>query len=55
MELQERDKQFETLQHALNLEKQKNDEIQQLKIITRNLEKNLEIFELVEISEDDHQ
>ncbi|CAB5355753.1 unnamed protein product [Rhizophagus irregularis] len=54
--LEEKDKQFEKLQqYALNLEKQRNDELQLLKqfeIISKNLEKNLEILKLNEIDDD---
>ncbi|GBB98870.1 hypothetical protein RclHR1_03350001 [Rhizophagus clarus] len=47
--LQEKDEQFEKLQQDLNLEKQKNKEIQRLEIISQNLEKNLKILEVDEI------
>ncbi|CAB5381517.1 unnamed protein product [Rhizophagus irregularis] len=54
--LEEKDKQFEKLQqYALNLEKQRNEELQLLKqfeIISKNLEKNLEILKLKEIDDD---
>ncbi|EXX72132.1 hypothetical protein RirG_072220 [Rhizophagus irregularis DAOM 197198w] len=41
--------QFEKLQKDLNLEKQKNKEIQRLEVISQNLEKNLKILEVDEI------
>ncbi|GBC29110.2 hypothetical protein GLOIN_2v1687711 [Rhizophagus irregularis DAOM 181602=DAOM 197198] len=41
--------QFEKLQQDLNLEKQKNKEIQRLEIVSQNLEKNLKILEVDEI------
>ncbi|EXX60002.1 uncharacterized protein OCT59_009716 [Rhizophagus irregularis] len=54
--LEEKDKQFKKLQqYALNLEKQRNEELQLLKqfeIISKNLEKNLEILKLKEIDDD---
>jgi hypothetical protein len=53
--LQVKDKKFEKLQqYALNLEKQRNEELQQLQqfeMITQNLEKNLETLKLGEINE----
>jgi hypothetical protein len=54
-QLKERDEQFEKLQqHALNLENQRNGELQQLnklKMVIQTLEKNLEILKLDEIDE----
>ncbi|CAG8738605.1 10066_t:CDS:2 [Rhizophagus irregularis] len=47
--LQKIDEQFEKLQQDLNLEKQKNKEIQRLEIVSQNLEKNLKILEVDEI------
>ncbi|PKK61472.1 hypothetical protein RhiirC2_816677 [Rhizophagus irregularis] len=47
--LQKIDEQFENLQQDLNLEKQKNKEIQRLEIVSQNLEKNLKILEVDEI------
>jgi chromosome segregation ATPase len=49
VKLQARDKQIEKLQNDLNLEKQKNKEIQRLEVISQNLEKNLKILEVDEI------
>ncbi|CAB4393501.1 unnamed protein product [Rhizophagus irregularis] len=47
--LQNINEQFEKLQKDLNLEKQKNKEIQRLEVISQNLEKNLKILEVDEI------
>ncbi len=53
--LQESDKKFENFQqYVLNFEKKKKiDGIQQLEIISQNLENNLEILKLNEINEND--
>lgn len=50
--LQEKDEYFKIFQqHVLNLEKQSNEETQQLEIIFQKLKKTLEILELDEINE----
>ncbi|GBB85964.1 hypothetical protein RclHR1_01240015 [Rhizophagus clarus] len=52
--LQERDKKIEKLQQqVINLEKEKNEGIKQLEIISQNLINNLEILGLNEINEND--
>ncbi|GES97122.1 hypothetical protein GLOIN_2v1474266 [Rhizophagus clarus] len=52
-QLQERDDKFVNLQqHVSNLKKQRNDELQQLEMVARTLEKNSEVMKHDEIGDD---